>query len=254
MFAKLLIAGLALLATACVPIPPAATPAEVPGSSAEAPAVPEPTSKPAGPCILNEQVLLVGETVKAQTSSYLPGYVDIMRVESDVNDGYLTVVFYLRDIPQELTFYREGMEYGSIEYSWIVLISEDGQVEPWVNDTERQTSFKYRLKTAHFATEGEEMVPKSAPISSVAHTDVWELKYDDDGTSEYPWYITTIESATMAISHELNTLTMSGFVPGVSKDSLLVFETSDYQLGSDHIRCEPTAVSPQTTNTLAHNP
>ncbi len=51
MFMRVLIAGTVFLATACVPI----------------------ASEPAEPCISGERALLIGETIEAEPSEYLPG-------------------------------------------------------------------------------------------------------------------------------------------------------------------------------------
>ena len=226
MFKRLLVVGLAFLTTACVPITP----------------------EPTGPCISGERALLVGETIEAEPSDYLPGHVDIVKVESKLHDQVLTVVFHLRDIPEELTFYREGMSKNRIEYYWTVFISESGQVEPWTDEGEKMARFKYRLKTAHFAKKDEAMVPTTGSISSIANSDVWVLKRDEETDDVYSWYTQTLWEARIDVSHEQNTLKMTGYVPGVTRESLLVFETNDYLYGRDRIGCESARVSAQQSS------
>ena len=55
---------------------------------------------------------MIGETVEAEPSDYLPGHIDIVREESKLHDQVLTAVFHLRDIPEKLTFYREVVPKG----------------------------------------------------------------------------------------------------------------------------------------------
>lgn len=216
MFRKLLVVGSVFLTAACVPIAP----------------------EPVGPCISYERALLIGETVEAQPSDHLPGYIDIIKVESELYDQVLTVVFHLKDIPEELTFYREGMKTNRIEYSWIVLISESRHIEPWSDEVEKMTRFNHRLKTSHFAKIGEPILPTSGSIPSIANSAVWVLKRGEDREVEYPWYTQALWEARIDVSHEHNTLTMTGYVPGVTRESLLVFETYDFFHGHDRIRCE----------------
>ena len=226
MFKRLFIVGTAFLATACVPIAP----------------------EPTGPCISGERALLIGETIEAEPSDYLPGHVDIIEVESKLHDQVLTVVFHLRDVPEELTFYREGMTTGRMEYYWTVFISESGQVEPWADEGEKMAGFKYRLKTAHFAKKGEPLVPTSGSISSIANSDVWVLKSDEETEDVHSWYIQTLWEASVDVSYEENTIEMSGFVPEISSNSLLVFETYDYFHGMDRIRCDLGKASDQKSS------
>ena len=224
MFKKLLIVGIVFLTAACVPIAP----------------------EPTGPCISDERALLIGETVEAEPSDYLPGYIDIVKVESTLLDDELTVVFHLRDIPEEITFYREGLETGYVEYSWDVMIFDSGHIEPWVDFRDRQSRFKYQLNTAHYAKAGESLVPTSDAISNIADTNVWEFKEKEDKEKSY--YTQALWSAELKVSHENNTLTMTGHVPEMSSESLLLVETYDYFHGNDRIHCETTDVSTQQTS------
>ena len=144
MFKKLLIVGLALLAAACVPIP-----AEPPATSA-----PLQASEPAqGPrmipafenfadcpdgdvtdatvtqVVVDYLEMLPGQRANDPIADNIPAYVDIIRVESDLDGETLTAVFYLRDIPAELELNRKGVENKSPEYMWMVHIDADGEDE-----------------------------------------------------------------------------------------------------------------------------
>lgn len=220
MFKRLLIAGTVFLATACVPIPP----------------------EPAGRCISNERALLIGETVKTEPSDELPGYIDIVKVESELNEQVLTVILHLRDIPEGLTFNREGMKDSQIEYSWTVLISESANVEPWADEVEKMARFKHQLMTAHFAESDEPNASTYGSIADIAESVVWVLKRDEDGKAAHAWYAQALWEAGMEVSHEDDTLTMTGFVPGFTGEALLVVETSDYLHGRDKIRCDSAEV------------
>lgn len=221
MFQRVLTAGTVLLAATCVPISP----------------------QPAGPCISDERALLIGESVETEPSDELPGYIDIVKVESELYKQVLTVVLHLRDIPEELTFNREGMKNNRIEYSWMVLISESGYVEPWADEVERMTRFRHHLMTAHFTEDVEAIVPDSGSIVSFVESNVWAIKRDEGSEEERPWYAEALWDASIEVSHEKDTLTMTGYVPGVAGEHLLLIETNDYFRGRDRIRCDSALVS-----------
>ena len=227
-----LIAGIALFLTACVPIP----------------AEPQAASARAGPCVSNERALLIGETVETEPSADLPAYIDIVGVESRLRDQVLTVVIHLRDIPEKLTFHRDGVKISHIEYSWMAWISEGGHIEPWADEVEKFTRFKHRLITAHVADRVDPLFLKSAAITSLSRSDVWELKRYEDSEREYPWYAKPIWKARTDVSHEKDTLTMTGYVPGIAQDSMLVIETYDYFEGQDRIRCDQAKVLARPKN------
>ncbi|MDE0080229.1 MAG: hypothetical protein OXO50_22105 [Caldilineaceae bacterium] len=202
MVRQLLSVGSALFLTACVPIP------------AESPAA----SEQAGPCVSNERALLIGETVETGPSADLPGYIDIVGVESRLRDQVLTVVIHLRDIPEKLTFHRVGVKISQIEYSWMAWISEGGHIEPWADEVEKFTRFKHQLITAHFADRVDPLLLKSAAITSLAHSKVFVLNKYEDSERDYPWYAEPIWKARTDVSHERDTLTMTGYVPGITYD------------------------------------
>ena len=202
MVRQLLSVGSALFLTACVPIP------------AEPPAA----SEQAGPCVSNERALLIGETVETGPSADLLGYIDIVSVESRLRDQVLTVVIHLRDIPEKLTFHRVGVKISQIEYSWMAWISEGGHIEPWADEVEKFTRFKHQLITAHFADRVDPLLLKSAAITSLAHSKVFVLNKYEDSERDYPWYAEPIWKARTDVSHERDTLTMTGYVPGITYD------------------------------------
>ena len=232
MVRQLLIVGITLVLTACVPIPE------------EPPAA----SKQAGPCVSNERALLIGETVETEPSADLPGYIDIVGVESRLRDQVLTVVFNLRDIPERLTFHRDGVKISQVEYSWMVSVSESGHIEPWADEVEKFTRFKHSLMTAHVADRVDPLLLKSAAIVSLASSNVFLLERYEDSEGEYDWHAKSIWKARTDVSHERDTLTMTGYVPGITSSSLIVIETYDYFDGQDRIHCDTAKVVARQKN------
>ena len=176
--------------------------------------------------------------METEPSFDLPGYIDLVKVESRLHKHVLTVVLHLREIPEELTFYREGTGSTHAEYSWSVLVSESGNVANWTDQGERTMRFRHRIMTTHFARREESKMPRTGTIADIAETEVWVLKRSDENQEANPWSVQPLWEASIDVSHEQNSLTMSGYIPHISRESLLVFETYDHLNGHDRIRCD----------------
>lgn len=127
-------------------------------------------------------------------------------------------------------------------------IYEGGHIEPWADEVEKFTRFKHQLITAHFADRVDPLLLNSAAITSLAHSKVFVLKKYEDSERDYPWYAEPIWKARTDVSHERDTLTMTGYVPGITPNSLLVIETNDFLDGQDRIRCGSAKVSARQKN------
>ena len=47
-----------------------------------------------------------------------------------------------------------------------------------------------------------------------------------------------VSDASLEVSTQENTLTLSGEIPGITADSRLAFQTYDYLVGSDDVACQ----------------
>ena len=128
MFQKLVIAGIALLTAACVPIPPE------PPASASVSATAETLAKEyeSADCPGGYIDLQPGQSAYDPPLSSLPDYVDIIRVESSLDGETLTAVFHLRGIPEELEFSRKGVDDMVMEYMWTIGIDIDNAGGPGI--------------------------------------------------------------------------------------------------------------------------
>ena len=126
MFQKLVIAGIALLTAACVPIPPE------PPASASVSAPTETLAKEyeSADCPGGYIDLLPGQSAHDPPLSSLPDYVDIVRVESSLDGETLTAIFHLRGIPEKLEFSRKGVDDLVMEYMWTIGIDIDNDGGP----------------------------------------------------------------------------------------------------------------------------
>ena len=255
MFKSFVIVGLALFTAACVPIPaepPAA--AELPQTS-ESPATSEPSQGPRiVPAIENRadcpdrdeisptgtQVvsvvdyleMLPGQSANDPVANNIPAYVDMTRVESNLEGEILTAVFHLREIPEKLEFNRKGVDKMSPEYMWMVHIDADG-----VDESESQR-YEYTFgafsnislgrahpqATTHLFEDGVQII-------------LWEHQHDREEPETR--LIDVPVDPRLIVSHEDNTLTLVSEVPGITSKSVLMFSTFDTLLGHDGVSCQP---------------
>ena len=190
----------------------------------------------------------------------VPSYVDIVRVESTLEGETLTAVFYLEELPEELEFNRKGIHHStvrhedadsevqvSMEYLWHVLIDADG-------DSHGSTGFsifkrEYTLMAYYFSDKDSE--PAVRPVRDTIEIMLLEKDPDNPTFSSEVWRVSP--SLSLSFSHEEDTITLTGEVPGISAESYLQFETMDFLMTTnvvdiadsfDKVSCRPTAGHP----------
>jgi len=220
---NLLIGGLALLTSACVPIPGELPPASEPTLTTERQA----------DCPGGYFDVLPGQSAGDSVLEFLPAYIDIVSVESSLEGDTLTVIFYLRGLPEEMTFNRERVEDKHLEYMWSVAINIEGG--PII--TSEQTDFTL---AAFNAANRESAHPPATtrPFASAVQTAVWKHSYNSE--TKEAQLVKTPDHPSLIVSHENNTLTIIGRIPGVTEESTLLFSTYDFLLGQDTVSCRPS--------------
>ncbi|MDE0198486.1 MAG: hypothetical protein OXK78_09845 [Caldilineaceae bacterium] len=174
-----------------------------------------------GECDTDEAVA-PGQTLVDETADVQAAHIDITEVETSLSGETLTVVFHLRDIPETLTFNRTGISERYGEYSWNVSIDVDGDRETGYGGIE------YELSASHFVRSSEKGRNEKASIESGVEAGV--LKARGDG-------FMSMGAATLEVSPQENTLTLSGTIPGITAESQLTFSAYDYFSGFDRIGC-----------------
>lgn len=140
---------------------------------------------------------------------------DPVDIRVNVKNDLVTAIFYLKDIPEELTFDKEsGVVAGSMEYMWKVCIDTDndkntGASLGWLAGAD------YCLWAAHFKSSD---APKTMPIEQGVQVSVSELK----GEAE-----TKVSDGTIQVDTEGNTIRLSGKISGVTSSSQLYYEIYD---------------------------
>ncbi len=146
---------------------------------------------------------------------------DPMDVRIDVKNDSVTAIFYLKDVPTELTFDKEsGVVTGSIEYMWKICIDTDndkntGASLGWLAGAD------YCLWAAHFKSSG---TSKAMPIEQGMQVSVSEL----NGASEKK-----ISDGIIEVDIEGDVIKLSGTIPGVISSSQLYYEIYDGYSGAD---------------------
>lgn len=138
-----------------------------------------------------------------------------------VKNDAVTGIFYLKDVPAELTFDREdGVVTGGMEYMWKICIDTDndkntGASLGWLAGAD------YCLWAAHFK---ESDTPKAMSMEQGLQVSISEL----DGESEKK-----ISDGTIEVDVEGNTIKLSGIIPGITSSSQLYYEIYDGYSGTD---------------------
>ena len=236
MFKKLLIVGLAVLTAACVPIQPLP-----PDAAAETEAAAEMLGQLES-CDPVFSILKVGNGADDLPTRDVPDHVDIRRVESSLDGENLTVVFYLKNLPQELTVNREGLSELAtdsdgarirFEYHWLVNIDVDGTAKIPDNISLFDYMFSGIISLGSLSSKSP---PRTVDFEDSLHLNFFEFKHSKDEHQNS--FLNHAGPAQLDISYEDNSLTFSGQVPGITDRSTLFFYTIDMLLGHDGISCE----------------
>ena len=181
-------------------------------------------SKSVGPwgCDAGAAVIGPGQSVTDEIEDGTAEYVDVTEVSTSLSGETLTVVFHLRNVPETLTFNRTGILENHIEYAWVVAIDVDS------DRASGDSGFEYQLSAYHTVPQYEKGSNAEVPIESKAEASVWKVR---------PGSITAERNASLEVSAEEDTITISGYVPGISAEARLAFRTHEYFGSSDEVGC-----------------
>ena len=112
-----------------------------------------------------------------------------------------------------------------MEYRWEVWIDVDGNRETGPG------GFDYTLSASHFvlpSDSGRNTVASMTAFGKV-QTNVWKRSQMSAAA---------IADASLEVSTQEKTITLSGEIPGITAESRLAFQTYDYLGGSDDVACQ----------------
>ena len=75
-------------------------------------------------------------------------YIDVVKFEAIARGATFVAKFFVRNIPEVLTFNREGVPHDHLEYSWDIWVDIDGNTN--VNETEYEDFADYNLAILHY--------------------------------------------------------------------------------------------------------
>ena len=182
-----------------------------------------------GGCESGPSAVLPGQTAIDEISNSLPPHIDITEVNTYLNDGDLTVVIHLRDLPDRLTFNRTGVPEGQMEYIWQVSVDVDNDKETGIEGAD------FALLAFHVPRQSKVGTNSTQSIENGTEAAGWELSSDGGVRGLF------FGSATLEQSAEANTITLSGAVHGITPQSRLTFGVYDYMDGSDTVGCLASA-------------
>ena len=213
LFRRSLIASFALLVTACVPIPPESVIVATPTPERELDVM---------QCPGGRIDLFPGQSAHDPLQLHLPDYLDIVGVESSLDGETLTAILHLRNVPEELEFNRTGLDNSSVEYKWAVDINIDNAGDP------RDFSHEYTLEAFHVVNRiPRNAPPKVQPFKEAVEIKLLKITYYPERNESSGSEVSSA-NARLLVSHEQNTLTLIGQVPGITDESTLYFQTQDY--------------------------
>ena len=174
-------------------------------------------------CNAAEAMISPGQTVAAEISDELAAHIDITAISSALSGETLTAVFHLKDVPESLTFDRAGVEEGEVEYLWEVSIDLDNDLETGFG------GFEYTLSALYFVRPLSVGANTTEPIGDKMPADIWAVAAEGG--------IRTIKDASIEVSVDADTITLTGDIPGITADSRLAFKALDHQSGTDRVGC-----------------
>lgn len=140
----------------------------------------------------------------------------VVDVRVDVAGNWVTAIFYLNDVPEELTFQRTGLHENSMEYVWGIYIDTD-------NDTSTGDSgyngigTDYSIIAANIVSQMSES-NISQPIEKGVQANVWSMTNNS---------MSTIAEGKIAVDPEANIITLIGTISGITPDSVFYYKVED---------------------------
>lgn len=230
MFRLVLISGLVLLTAACVPIPPLETQAAL---------EPE-TTEHSADCFYNEFLhISPGESVDDGPTAGVPDFLDFHRIETLLDGENFKVVFYLEGIPEAFTESppKGASHEPSDDYYWIVMIDVEGTVRKASDFQQFDYLLSGSISLEQFRTESP---PEFMRFEALLNVNLFRLVHDKEEHGDASLQETG--KAKFELSHESNSLTLSGEVPGITTASKLQIYTLDIfdhgeERGYDYVSC-----------------
>lgn len=178
---------------------------------------PEPTSTPTL-TPTPEPVCYPNASVGDGEDEDIPAHLDLLNVSTTLEGTELTVIFTVRDIPDEVTINDESLDKGYYEIAWGVAIDADSDPDTGGSGFLRETGYGYDYALQGFNIKfGEQQSGKLQDLIKGNNVKVWQLNEDNSSR--------TIGDATIDVDDVAKTITLKGSIDGMTEASYLHFFT-----------------------------
>jgi hypothetical protein len=145
--------------------------------------------------------------------------VDVTDIRINIKGKSVEALFYLKDVPTELTFQRDGVLMNAAEYEWTICVDTDNNKKTGESTPRVTKGSDYCLTAMAFKYKDS---PTNMPIEQGVQADVWKLS----GMGSDLFSVSSIE-----VDPEKNTIKLSGKIPGITDTSQFYYITSDANPG-----------------------
>jgi len=169
-----------------------------------------------------------GQTVVDPEMDVSIAHIDVTALSSTLNGETLQATFDIRDVPPTLTFNRIGVPQNYGEYSWAVYVDIDDNPQTGSPREERKGA-EYELTAFH------SVVTPDSPVDLAIEVGVKVYICQYNPTDEH---FHCSVNGTISVDSQLDTITLTGNIPGINSGSRLFFYTLDYNPGGTTERDE----------------
>lgn len=145
--------------------------------------------------------------IQSRENLELPGYVDIVKVKSTLSGSVITVVIYLREIPDELTINNRNVEENHLEMAWGIDMDTDNN--PNTGDwgiIGEYKGFDFELSAARWKS-GEERKGRLNDLFDT-QTSIWRMSKN-------------IGNGHWEVNQAENSLSLTGNIEGITTNSYI---------------------------------
>jgi hypothetical protein len=169
-------------------------------------------------------------TVQGAADESLPGYIDLLGVSSKLEGVRLTVVFTVREIPDEFIIDNDNLQKGHAEVAWGVAIDVDKN--PDTGQPALFVSSGYGYETVLQAFNFKQGSQRTGDIQNLFRNKTHVWIFGDDGGMR------SGSSGSITVDKEAKTITlMSANITGITPESYLHFFTfhNDTEMAVDEL-------------------
>jgi len=178
-----------------------------------------------------------GQTITDAIDNGLPSFVDVTTASSTLAGNLLSATLFLRDLPSQFTFSDEP------SYFWEVYVDVDNTALTGLDIGDIRRGSDYVI-SAFDAIAGV-----AQPLQNSLDVEIWQFYRID--------YEVITGTSTFVVDDALNTLTVSGPIPGITANSRLVFWTERWYFSTlgydfDNVACTDPTVPPPVSGPISN--